>query len=109
MAASVNLLNAFNWIHVVFFVALALVYTWSWIRGGFWVPRYLHLIALVALFAGVIVTASLPPPANPNPLVNAVFPIIFPVFFVTSTYAVAIFCGFVHCNRSPFSLANWRS
>ena len=89
----------FHWIHGAVFAGCAVVHTWSWARGGFWVPRYVHMIALLALFAGVVVTATLPQPTNPNPIVHMLFPFVFPVLFVVSTYAIAILCGFVEFVR----------
>lgn len=93
------MVDIFHWVHGVVFCLLAVVHAWSWYRGGFWVPGYVHVIALLALIAGVVVTATLPPPANPDPMVRLLFPFVFPVFFVVSTYAVAILFGYTELAR----------
>lgn len=92
-------MDGFHWIHGLVFIALAMVHAWHWFRGGFWVPSYVHAIALVALVAGVIVTATLPPSTNPNPTIRFIAPMILPILFVVSPYAVAICCGYVDIAR----------
>lgn len=94
-----NGINAFHWIHGLIFLAFAIVHAWSWFRGGFWVPRYVHAIALVSLIIGLLVTATLPPSTNPNPAIQFIAPMILPVLFVVSPYIVAICCGYVDVAR----------
>jgi hypothetical protein len=89
-----NFPAAFHWMHGVIVVVAAIGYAWLWYRRGFWLPGYVHIIAFVALIAGILVTASLPPPANPNPIVQFLFPFIFPVLFVAATYGIAVLLGY---------------
>jgi hypothetical protein len=56
-----------DWTHGIIFVLFAVFHTWAWLRGSYGIPRYVHVIAWVALFAGVVVTARLPPSTNPDP------------------------------------------
>ena len=88
-----NPLNLLHWIHHLAIAGSALVFTWLWIRGGFWLPRYVHAIALGALIAGVFVT-RLCHRLDPDPVIQLIFPVFLPAIFVGSAYAVAIFFGF---------------
>jgi hypothetical protein len=82
--------------HGVLMVALACLYTWRWARGGFRCPWWVHVIALIAVLAGVLITLSLPPPTNPDPLVQFLFPIVFPGIALFAAYAIPVVMGFLH-------------
>jgi hypothetical protein len=95
-----NLLDVFHWVHGLIFGVAALFHAWYWYRGGFWVPRYVHAIALGALLAGIAISASLPRPTNPHPAVRLLAPFIFPTLGVVATYVIAICCGYVDIART---------
>lgn len=88
-----ELFQTFHWAHAIIFPILAVIHLWAWRRSGFWVPGYVHAIAMVALAVGVVVQMTLPPSTNPNPWVQWSMPLIFPTFFMLATYAIAIFSG----------------
>ncbi len=50
-----QLAKAFGVIHGVIFVLAGLFHVWFWIKRGFWVPRYIHAIALAAALIGIAV------------------------------------------------------
>jgi hypothetical protein len=37
----------------IILVVAAVFHTWFWIRHGFWVPRYVHVMASIALVIGI--------------------------------------------------------
>jgi hypothetical protein len=40
-------------IEVVITLMLGLFHVWMWIRRGFWLPRYIHVLALIAFLLGI--------------------------------------------------------
>lgn len=44
--------SALWFLHLLFFTALAVFHVWVWVRNGFWIPRYIHVMALVAALIG---------------------------------------------------------
>ena len=38
---------------IIITLVMAAIDIWKWVRGGFWLPRYVHLIAALAALLGV--------------------------------------------------------
>src|SRR6266446_2560041 len=91
-----NVVDLIHLLHGIISLAAACGSVYLWYRGGFWVPRFVHAIAFGGLIVGVAVTLSLPPPANPDPWAQFVFPMVFPAILVSATYIIAIGGGFVN-------------
>ena len=91
--------DALHWVHGLFFIAFAVLHVIAWVKGGFWFPRYVHVIALAAFALGIAATLVLPPPTNPDPLVRLVAPVIFPVLFTVTAYIVPVLFGAVAAAR----------
>ena len=85
--------DGFHWFHAAIAAILAIVHAWAWYRRGFWVPRFVHFIALGSLISGIAVSAALPPPTNPDPSIRWIFPCIFPALLVVATYTIAVLSG----------------
>ena len=85
--------DGFHCLHGAVVATLAVVHAWAWYRRGFWVPRYVHFIALGALISGIAVSATLPRPSNPDPVIQWSFPLIFPSILVVATYTIAVVLG----------------
>ena len=88
-----DLLHAIGLVHVAVAVALGLLYTWIWFRTPHRFPRYVHVLAVIALLLG-----CLPFVADSSLLTPAKVPSVLLLIVVLPTlvYAAFIFYGGVH-------------
>jgi hypothetical protein len=52
-------MKGFTLVHAVIFAVLAIFHIWIWVRRGFWVPRYVHVLAAIAFLLGLATAWSL--------------------------------------------------
>lgn len=45
---------------VILHLLLGMVYFWIWIRSGFWLPGYVHYLALLGLVVGLVLVTLIP-------------------------------------------------
>jgi hypothetical protein len=80
-------MSSFTLVHAVIFAMLAAFHIWIWARRGFWIPRYVHVLAVIALGLGLATVWSLQQqgpgkPAATSFLLVVMFPAIVYVVFV---------------------------
>jgi 4-amino-4-deoxy-L-arabinose transferase-like glycosyltransferase len=90
-----DLLKGLTLLHGVILVAAAIVFFWFWTRTRFWFPRYVHVLAIIALALGIYMSATVSDDAPINK--HGPYAKILIVFFLPAfVYFFFVFFGGQH-------------
>lgn len=85
-----QILQDFHIIHGAVFVALAAFHVWVWSRRGFWLPRYVHVLAAIAFLLGLGSIWWLQQQSLGKPTLNG---LLAALMFPTIVYAAFVLYG----------------
>lgn len=85
--------HAYRFLHGLGFIALGLFHVWVWARRGYRIPRYIHVMALVALFIGWGVVELMHRTAPPERQMSLLTALLFVLIFPAIVYAGFVFFG----------------
>jgi 4-amino-4-deoxy-L-arabinose transferase-like glycosyltransferase len=97
-----DLLKGLNVLHGVILVVVAIGLFWFWARTRFWLPRYVHVLAIIALALGIWMLANVSddaPISKQGPYAKILLVLVLPAM----VYFFFVFYGGQHAayrNRS---------
>src|SRR4051794_8752240 len=86
-----------GWLAALVKIGFGIIFIRYWIRSRFWVPKYVHVMAAIALLIGLASLGSIPPEAPINrgasPFLNKVLAVLM---FPALVYGAFVFYGGQH-------------